>query len=116
MLSPDDPAWLLAHLSALTDTHEASFPLPWKVVGAPTGFLDTMMKGIVALELPICRIEGKWKTSHNPTTTEREGVIAGINAIETLEGQAMSALIELGAHRSSWLVGLSSPIYKAGVF
>src|ERR1700693_147951 len=55
-----DPAWLRAHLEKLTDTHEAGSADPWKVSDAPEDFIRQQMKGIVGLEMPIHRLEGKW--------------------------------------------------------
>jgi transcriptional regulator len=89
----EDADWLLAHLNSLTDEHEASFPRPWKVADAPADFIQTMLKGIVGLELPIRRLEGKWKVSQNRTLAEREGVIAGLNELHTPESLAMRDLV-----------------------
>jgi transcriptional regulator len=89
----EDKAWLLAHLNSLTDEHEASFPRPWKVADAPEAFIDTMLRGIVGLELPIRRLEGKWKMSQNRTLPEREGVIAGLTALATPESLATRDLV-----------------------
>jgi transcriptional regulator len=89
----DDPAWLLAHLNTLTNQHEAPFPRPWQVSDAPEPFLATMLKGIVGLELPIRRLEGKWKVSQNRTLEDRENVIAGLTELDTPESLAMRDLV-----------------------
>jgi transcriptional regulator len=88
-----DPAWLLAHVSTLTDEHEAAMPKPWKVSDAPSDFIASQLRGIVGLEIPIKRLEGKWKVSQNRTTVEREGVIAGLASLDTPESFAMSELV-----------------------
>jgi transcriptional regulator len=36
------------------------------------------MKGIVGVEIPIARIEGKWKVSQNRPKADRAGVVAGL--------------------------------------
>ena len=39
-----------------------------------------MLKGIVGLELPIARIQGKWKMSQNRPEADRAGALAGLEA------------------------------------
>jgi transcriptional regulator len=48
----------------------------------------------VGLEIPIGRIEGKWKTSQNRPAPDREGVVTGLTA----EGLS-AAMAELVAAR-----------------
>jgi transcriptional regulator len=90
----EDAHWLLAHVSSLTNIHEAGFPAPWKVTDAPEDFIQSQLKGIVGLELPIRRLEGKWKVSQNRTEREQQGVIDGLAQLDTPESQAMKALVE----------------------
>lgn len=88
-----DPAWLLAHVGSLTDEHEAAMPKPWKVSDAPSAFIASQLRGIVGLEIPICRLEGKWKASQNRTPAERNGVIVGLAQRNTPESLAMSEMV-----------------------
>ena len=88
-----DESWLLAHLNSLTNQHEASFSSPWKVADAPEPFIRSLLNGIVGLEIPIRRLEGKWKVSQNRTLPEREGVIAGLSTLNTPESLAMRDLV-----------------------
>jgi len=74
----DDPAWLHALVTALTDTHEATHPEPWKVGDAPVDFVTTQLRAIVGIELHITRLEGKWKMSQNRAAGDRDGGIAGL--------------------------------------
>jgi transcriptional regulator len=90
----EDEQWLLAHVTGLTNIHEAGFPVPWKVGDAPEDFIRSQIKGIVGLELPIRRLEGKWKVSQNRTEREQQGVIAGLTQLDTPESLAMRALVE----------------------
>ena len=41
--------------------------LPWRVADAPADFIAAQMRAIVGVEIPIARIEGKWKASQNRT-------------------------------------------------
>jgi transcriptional regulator len=76
----DDPAWLLGLVSDLTEAHEHSRPNPWSVSDAPEDFLAAMLKAIVGIEIPIDRIEGKWKLSQNRSEPDRRGVVDGLRA------------------------------------
>jgi transcriptional regulator len=90
----EDEHWLLAHLNRLTNIHEASSPVPWKVSDAPEPFIRSLLKGIIGLEISIQRLEGKWKVSQNRTDRERTGVIEGLTKLNTPESLAMKALVE----------------------
>jgi transcriptional regulator len=90
----EDGKWLLAHVNRLTNIHEAGFPVPWRVSDAPEDFIASLLKGIVGLELPIQRLEGKWKVSQNRSETERQGVIDGLTRLNTPESLAMKDLVE----------------------
>lgn len=45
----------------------------------PEAYLDGMMQGITAFEMPINRLEGKFKLSQNRPVAERESVIAALS-------------------------------------
>jgi transcriptional regulator len=89
-----DPVWLLEHLTSLTDQHEAQFEVPWKVSDAPASFVASMMKAIVGFEIPIRRLEGKWKVSQNRTERDRLAVIAGLAERRTVESGVMGTLVK----------------------
>lgn len=90
----EDEKWLLAHVTCLTNIHEAGFSAPWKVSDAPEDFIGSLLKGIIGLELPIRRLEGKWKVSQNRTEREKQGVIEGLTKLNTPESLAMKSLVE----------------------
>jgi len=94
----DDPAWLRAFVEQLTDRHEAahaaaSGDAAWKVSDAPDAFIATMIGAIVGIELPIARIEGKWKVSQNRPAEDRAGVVAGLSRGDDRAQHAMAALV-----------------------
>jgi transcriptional regulator len=89
-----DERWLLTNVEKLTSIHEAASPVPWKVSDAPQDFIRSQLRGIVGLELPIRRLEGKWKVSQNRTEEEREGVVEGLGKLGTPESLAMKDLVE----------------------
>jgi transcriptional regulator len=50
----------------------------WNSSGLSEKYMDGMMRGIVAFEIEITRLEGKMKLSQNRSETDRQGVIAGL--------------------------------------
>jgi len=76
----DDPEWLRDVVTRLTDKHEASFPEPWKVTDAPSDYVNLQLARIIGVELPIARLEGKWKFDQRSTQPDRAGVMAGLEA------------------------------------
>jgi transcriptional regulator len=89
----DDHHWLFEQLGKLTDTHEASQALPWKIDDAPRDFTDTLMSAIVGVEIPIQRIAGKWKTNQNRSDADKLGVVAGLLTKGDQQSTAMAALV-----------------------
>jgi len=89
----EDAAWLRQLVSRLTETHEAGNPQPWKVSDAPADFIDRSLEAIVGIEIPLTRIEGKWKTSQNRTQADRHGVVAGLSARDDEASAAMAAIV-----------------------
>lgn len=89
----EDRAWLLRHVTQLTAKQESEQPNPWRVTDAPAQYLRKMLDAIVGLEIPIVRMEGKWKVSQNRTRDDRLGIVAGLNERAT-PGVTMAALME----------------------
>jgi transcriptional regulator len=76
----EDPVWLLAQISELTDANEGTRPAPWAVRDAPEPYVAAQLKGIFGIEVEIARVEGKWKTSQNRPEADRVGVAEGLSA------------------------------------
>ncbi len=76
----DDVAWLRRQVDDLTSFHERPRPQPWSVSDAPADYIANQMKAIIGIEIPISRIEGKWKMSQNKDKADREGVINGMRS------------------------------------
>lgn len=89
----EDPTQLLAHLNALTTQHESGFPTPWQVSDAPADYIASQMKGIIGIEIPITRIEGKWKVSQNKSERTLHAVEQGLEDLNTPEALAMRDLV-----------------------
>jgi transcriptional regulator len=74
----EDPAWLLPMLERLTARHEAGRANPWKVSDAPREYIDRMLKAIVGIEIPVERLEGKWKLAQDESLVDQAGIAAGL--------------------------------------
>jgi transcriptional regulator len=94
----DDPDWVRAQIGELTLRHEENRSQPWAVEDAPASFIAAQLKGIVGIEIPISRIEGKWKASQNRPEADRRGVSDGLRQASDEASQKMADLVEaLGA-------------------
>jgi transcriptional regulator len=76
----DDVDWVIDLVSRLTDRHEARRPDPWSVDDTPAGFIATMAKAIVGIELRNVRLEGKRKLSQNRNAADIDGAVAGLES------------------------------------
>jgi transcriptional regulator len=73
-----DGAWLLSHVSQISDRHEAARPVPWSVADAPKGYIEALARGIVGIEIAVTELSGKFKMSQNRPPADREGVAMGL--------------------------------------
>ena len=73
-----DSAWLSAQINELTDHQEAGRAHPWAVNDAPEQYIQSQLRGIIGIEIPITAIEGKWKVSQNRPEADRRGVAQGL--------------------------------------
>jgi len=67
----DDTASVRGLLERLVHEYEAG---AWTVAGQDAGYVDRMVRGVVAFELPVQRIEGKFKLSQNRPAGDRHRV------------------------------------------
>jgi transcriptional regulator len=90
----DDTEWLRAHVTELTRVNESEREVPWLVTDAPSTYVDTLLKAIVGIEIPIARLEGKWKASQNRAVADRLGVVAGLSERGDEDSQQMARLVQ----------------------
>ncbi len=89
----EDAAWLRALVGRLTATHEASRAQRWQVEDAPADYIQQMLRAIVGIEIRITSLQGKWKVSQNRSAADREGVAAGLEALDSDASRAMAGLV-----------------------
>ena len=87
----EDAAWLRALVTRLTASQESRRDKPWQVTDAPGDYVNTMLQAIVGIEIPVRRLQGKWKMSQNRLPQDREGVI---NALHSQSDAASRAMLD----------------------
>jgi transcriptional regulator len=74
----EDHDAVYAMLDRLVREHEASFQPSWPM-DSSSDYVDRLINAIVAFELPITRIDGKYKLSQNRNPSDHESVIAHLS-------------------------------------
>ena len=74
----DDRVWLREFVEQLTSRHEAGRRQSWKVSDAPADFIEQQLAAIIGFEMPITRLQGKWKLSQNRPLADSAGVVEGL--------------------------------------
>lgn len=93
----DDPAAVRGLLERLVAVHEGAADGAWRLDGQDEAFIARMIRGIVAFEIPVARIEAKAKLSQNRPAGDRRGVIAAL----AQGGDAMSAELAAAMEKAS---------------
>ncbi len=86
----DDKHWVRQHIAALIAHNEAAFPQPWALDDAPAEFTDSLLAGVVGIEIEIRTLIGKWKVSQNRPAADRLTVAAGLRDLGTPAAREMA--------------------------
>jgi transcriptional regulator len=70
---------LRAMVMRLVDTHETPLGRPWDVRQAEP-VMEVELKAIVGFEIPVDRLEGKFKLNQNRSRADQEGVVRALEA------------------------------------
>jgi transcriptional regulator len=76
----DDPEAVAARLASLTGQYEGEGADAWSPKDLPADFVAAQLKGIVAFEMRIERLEGKRKMSQNRKPEDVKGAMDGLKA------------------------------------
>jgi transcriptional regulator len=87
-----DEARTLEILAAMVERYEAGSPAPWRIDQLSDGYAAKLARALVAFELPIARLEGKWKLGQNRLPADREAAAAAL-AERSPDEQAIAALM-----------------------
>jgi transcriptional regulator len=82
-----------AALRDLVARHEVSRAKPWRPEDLARDFVEKLAKAIVAFEMPIDRIEGKFKLGQNRSQDDRVGMLEGLDAEKSPDAEALAAFI-----------------------
>jgi transcriptional regulator len=89
----EDAERLLDVVTRLTNLHEGPRSEPWAVTDAPKDFIQSQLRGIVGLRMPIARIDGKRKMSQNRSAEDRAGVVEGLGASDDALDRTVAGLV-----------------------
>jgi transcriptional regulator len=80
-------------LRALVDTHEGEFDEPW-TMDLPEEYLQRQLRAIVAFEMPITRLEGKFKLSQNRSAEDQRRVRDQLATRPDANAQSVQAMMQ----------------------
>jgi transcriptional regulator len=89
----EEPGRVRALLARLVHTFEDGRSAPWRMDRLQDSYVDGMMRGIVAFEIPIDRLEGKAKLSQNRPAGDRARVRAALSAEDDPLARAVATLM-----------------------
>ena len=82
-------------LARITDYYEASLPQPWKAEFT-SEYAQQMVKRIVAFEIEIDKMQGKWKLNQNHPEERRRRVVDVLKTMPDDNSQGIVTLMEPG--------------------
>lgn len=85
----DDENWLIELLDEMVQRYESSRPKPWPNQ-LPDEFRRNLLKSIVGFEMPITRIEGKFKLSQNRPAQDQASVVRELSASSNPDARAVA--------------------------
>lgn len=90
----DDPDALRTIVTRLTEKHESPRREPWAVTDAPESYVTALLAAIVGVEIPIARLEGKWKLDQGRPDADLRGTIDGLRSSEDHRDRAAADAME----------------------
>jgi transcriptional regulator len=79
-------------LREMVSAYEAPFEKPWPGI-LPDDYRDKQMRGIVAFEIPVNRLEGKFKLGQNRSTEDAQGVFEVLSRSDDADGRAVARMM-----------------------
>jgi transcriptional regulator len=89
----EDRDFTTAALKALVARYESSRTKPWRMEDLAPDYYERLAAAIVAFEMPVDRIEGKFKLGQNRSREDRAGVLKGLAAEDSPAADALAAFI-----------------------
>lgn len=85
----EDETWLIELLDEMVARYESTRPRPWPNQ-LPDEFRRNLLKSIVGFEMPISRIEGKFKLSQNRPAQDQANVFRELSASQNPDARAVA--------------------------
>lgn len=90
----DDAEYVRGVVERLTRRHEASQTIPWSMSDSSESFINSLIQGIVGIEIQVTRLIGKSKLSQNK---ELRDILGAGEALQVLgEGEVSGAMLSHG--------------------
>jgi transcriptional regulator len=89
----EDLARVIALLDETVSVSEAALPSPWPG-DLPGDFRDNLLHGIVAFEIPVNRIEGKFKLGQNRSVTDIQGACEALSRSAAPDDHALARMMQ----------------------
>jgi transcriptional regulator len=97
-----DPVRVRDLLDRTVSTQEAPPPDGWSTARVPADFTTRMAQGVVAFEMQITRIEGKWKLGQNRPAVDVAGASLGLRATgDPLEARVADLMTQAARGKST---------------
>jgi transcriptional regulator len=88
----DDHDRVVGLLDETVKAYESAFDRPWPGI-LPDEFRDQLIRSIVAFEMPISRIEGKFKLGQNRSDEDRQGVFDSLSQSSDCDARELAKLM-----------------------
>jgi len=89
----DDPRRVEAITDRLVAIYEATMPQPWSAREVSPEFKANLLKAIVGFEMPIDRIEGKFKFGQNRPLEDQAAMLKALESTSHHHARRLAALI-----------------------
>jgi transcriptional regulator len=96
----DDRSVLLKHVSDLTAKQEPTVARSWRVSDAPADYIEALLRNIVAIEIPIRTLTGKWKISQHRPREESARVVDALREQSDTSSRAMADAMAAALQRA----------------
>jgi len=90
----DDPETILQGQARLVETYESDATGNWSMDDMDGDYQKNKLDGIVSFEMPIQRLEGKFKLNQKNSAADREGAIKGLRQTGNAEAKEVARLME----------------------
>ena len=96
----DDHERIVSLLREIVFLYESAFEQPWRGE-LPDEYREKMIRGIVAFNIPLTRIDGKFKLGQNRSAADIQGVFRALSGSDNGDDRALAQLMLAEGHVST---------------